>query len=343
MSILFEFIYAKFHKPKDFKYSFAGKTVIVTGANTGVGYEAALKFVQQGASKVILAVRSIKKGEDARSRIEAAVGNKKGKEAGSIEVWELDMLSYPSVKAFAARADKELARLDYAILNAGVSPAKYEQSPYGWEQALQVNVLSTTLLGLFLLPQMRRTSEITGDFTPVLEIVSSGMSYYFSQLKDSKKGHLQAYNNPETWVGITAYGISKVFLEFAKVGLAGLAKPEGSPQADVFVIDVCPGPTRSELARDQTAWYMRAAIAVFAATFQHSTETGSRTYISGVMQGEKGHSGFWQYDRLKGPTPLQTTDKDGKLQAKLWAEIIGALEKDVPEVRELVTTSKQYS
>ncbi|KAK5684547.1 hypothetical protein LTS10_004417 [Elasticomyces elasticus] len=340
-SIILESIYAKFHKPKDSKYSFAGKTVIVTGANTGVGYEAALKFVQQGASKVILAVRSIKKGEDARSRIEAAVGNVKGKEAGSVEVWELDMLSYPSVKAFAARADKELARLDYAILNAGVSPAKYEQSPYGWEQALQVNVLSTTLLALLLLPQMRRTSEIADDFTPVLEIVSSGMSYHFSEVKDSKKGHLQAYNNPENWVGITAYGISKLFLEFAKVGLAGLAKPEGNSKADVFVIDVCPGPTKSDLARDYAAWYMRAAAAVFAALLQHSTETGSRIYISGVMQGEKGHGGFWQYDRLKEPTPVQTQDKDGKLQAKLWAEILGALEKDVPEVRELVTTSKQ--
>jgi len=36
------------------------------------------------------------------------------------------------------------------------------------------------------------------------------------------------------------------------------------------------------------------------------------------------------------PAPLLLGDKDGKLQAKVWAEIVGALEKDVPEVRELV-------
>lgn len=53
----------RFVPPKDFKPDFTGRTVIVTGANTGVGFEAAVKFVALGAEKVILACRTISKGE----------------------------------------------------------------------------------------------------------------------------------------------------------------------------------------------------------------------------------------------------------------------------------------
>lgn len=56
--------------PAPITTSFADKTVIVTGANAGVGYETALKYVELGASTVILAVRSINKGKRARELIE---------------------------------------------------------------------------------------------------------------------------------------------------------------------------------------------------------------------------------------------------------------------------------
>ena len=299
MEFLTEFAKARLYPPADTKPSFAGKTVIVTGSNTGVGFEAALKLAQTGAAHLILAVRSLKKGEGARARIQAAAG----KTSTIIDVWELDMLSYPSIQAFAARVNKELPRLDYAILNAGISPAVYNQSVYGWESTEQVNVLSTTLLGLLLIPKLRESK--TADFTPVLELVSSGMAYIMGTLidYDGTEGPVHAYSEAlkKRWNPMTAYGISKVFLEFAKVGLTSLVTPKsehGKGAADVFVISVCPGPTKSDLARDQTAWYMKIVIGIMS-FFQRSTEQGSRTYISGLVQGEKGQSGFWQHDRLR--------------------------------------------
>ncbi|KAK0257171.1 hypothetical protein B0A54_09875 [Friedmanniomyces endolithicus] len=345
MSILFQTIKAKRNPPADTKPSFANKTVLVTGANTGVGYEAALKFVQLGAERVILCVRSLKKGEDARARIQTAIGVQKDHDETTIDVWELDMLSYPSIQAFASRANKEIQRLDYAILNAGVVSASYAPSDYGWEKTLQVNTLSTTLLALLLLPQMRRAGDKATAFTPVLELVSSSNSYYYSSLiKDNGQGHLETYNEAKNFSAWTTYNISKVFLDFAKRGMVSLADTRGrenppecaAPGPDVFVISVCPGPTKSELAREQTAWWVRIAVKLMAMFLQRSTEEGSRAYVSGVMQGLDGHGGFWQYDKLSEPAPLLLGDKDGKLQAKIWAEIVGALEKDVPEVRELV-------
>jgi len=300
MEFITQFAKARLYPPTDSKPSFAGKTAIVTGSNTGVGYEAALKIAQQGASHLILAVRTLAKGEDARKRIQAAAGPQ-GKTT-VIEVWELDMLSYPSIQAFAARVSRDLPQLDYAILNAGISPASFERSTYGFEKTEQVNVMSTTLLALLLLPKLRESR--TADFTPVLELVSSGMAYMTSKLTEhSPEGPIHAYSDAlgKRWNPMQAYGMSKVLLEFAKVGLTSLVTHKGSSGKgadDVYVVSVCPGPTKSDLARDQTGLLLRIFVSIMR-FFQRSGEEGSRTYISALTLGEKGQGGFWQNDRLR--------------------------------------------
>lgn len=85
----------------------------MTGSNVGLGLEAARHFVRLGAEKVILAVRSIEKGEDAKKNIEQSE-----KSSGVVEVWQLDLSSYESVKQFAKRADG-LKRIDAVVENAG--------------------------------------------------------------------------------------------------------------------------------------------------------------------------------------------------------------------------------
>ncbi|KAK4548089.1 hypothetical protein LTR36_010809 [Oleoguttula mirabilis] len=326
----------KHNPPKDTNPSFAGRTIVVTGSNTGVGFEASVKFVQLGAARVILAVRSIKKGEDARMQIEQRTGRK-----GVAEVWELDMLDYGSIKAFAARVDEEVERLDIAVLNAGIFMATFQKSSYGWEKVLQVNVLSTSLLGLLLLPKLKASK--TADFTPVLELVSSGNHFNVTTLAtdpdSGAAGPLETYNHPATFNAITQYNISKLFLEYGHAGLAALATSPATGKPDVTVVSICPGATKSNLARDNTAWYMRAALFIFALLFQRSTEEGARTYISGAALGEKGHGQFWQDDRISEPAPLLSGEKGEKLQAQVWHEIVVALQKDVPEVDGLLKAS----
>src|SRR5579871_5075743 len=94
------FFTAKYRPPNDVHASFVGKNIIVTGSNTGLGFEAAVKFVALGASKVILGVRSIEKGQNAEKQIEARTGK-----TGVTEVWQVDMGDYESIKAFAKRVD----------------------------------------------------------------------------------------------------------------------------------------------------------------------------------------------------------------------------------------------
>src|SRR6185437_7107197 len=91
-----------------------GQTIIVTGANVGLGLEAARHFVRLGAARVILAVRSVEKGEQAKADIETSTSC--GKDV--VQVWPVDLGSFESVKQFCRRADAELDRLDALVENA---------------------------------------------------------------------------------------------------------------------------------------------------------------------------------------------------------------------------------
>lgn len=134
--------------------SFAGQTVVVTGANVGLGLEAARHFYRLGCAKLILAVRTVAKGEIAKEDIVRSVSSRA--DAGAIAVWPLDLGSTSSTLAFADRVRAELPRLDVLVENAGINQKQWCMLE-GYESSIQVNVLNTFLLGLDLLPKLNQT------------------------------------------------------------------------------------------------------------------------------------------------------------------------------------------
>ena len=154
----------------------SGRTYIVTGANTGLGFEAAKHLALVGAAKVVLAVRNLAAGEAAKAKIDAATGDK----TGVVEVWHLDLSSYDSVKAFAKRATDQLDRIDGLIENAGVSIDKRAVAE-GHLLTNTVNVFSTFLLAALLLPEMSKKAKKAGGeangVLPRLVIVSSTFGF----------------------------------------------------------------------------------------------------------------------------------------------------------------------
>lgn len=93
----------------------SNRVVIVVGSNTGLGLEAARHYAHMNPAKLIMAVRTLEKGEKAKQSILEDAPD------ATIEVWKLDLSVNQSIKDFAARANKELERLDIALLNAGVA------------------------------------------------------------------------------------------------------------------------------------------------------------------------------------------------------------------------------
>ena len=165
---------------------FNSQTVIVTGSNTGLGLEAARHFVRLNAEKVILAVRSPEKGEAAKKSIEEST-----KRLEVVEVWRLDMGSYASVKEFAKKADT-LNRIDVLLLNTGVSLSTYEVCEDN-EATITINVVSTLLLALLLVPKLGETAS-TYATTPHISIVTSELHYLAAFKERDSRNIIQALN-----------------------------------------------------------------------------------------------------------------------------------------------------
>ena len=115
-----------------------GRTVLVTGANTGLGYAAALKFLRMNPARLVLAVRDVAKGREAVRRLAEDLRTEVGGAPTPaledvVQVWACDLASFASVKQFAQKVDDELERLDIAVLNAAIATSKWAMTPDGWE------------------------------------------------------------------------------------------------------------------------------------------------------------------------------------------------------------------
>lgn len=245
-------------------------------------------------------MRSVEKGLSARQEI---LDQTKRSDV-VIDVYQLDMLDYGSIQAFASRVSQEVSCLDYVILNAGVSPQTYKKSRYGYEQAMQVNLLSNTLLALLLLPRLMASK--TNDFTPVLELVGSGTHQRIPTLlpgtDDTKMDPIEVYNSEESFASIgfmQQYSMTKLFLMYAQWQLVNLVADPNTKKPRAFVVVVGPGPTQSGIGRDASGQPLAVRLAFSGMHMLMKTaEQGSRTYISGLMLGEQGHGQFWQWDSI---------------------------------------------
>jgi len=121
-----------------------GKIVVVTGANNGLGYEASRMMAAKGAT-VIMAVRTMGKGETAAKEIRAKVPN------ANLEVMQLDLASLDSVRSFADAFKAKYDRLDILQNNAGVMMTPESTTKDGFEMQLGTNHLGHfALTGLLM-------------------------------------------------------------------------------------------------------------------------------------------------------------------------------------------------
>jgi NAD(P)-dependent dehydrogenase (short-subunit alcohol dehydrogenase family) len=146
--------------------SLAGKRVLITGANSGIGYHAALKLARKGA-QVILASRDRRRGEDALARLHA------DSPGTHTELVIFDLASLVSVRDFA---HKELAQhrpLHLLINNAGVmAPPKRLATADGFELQFGTNVLGHFALTALLMPALELGAAESADRPRVVTIAS---------------------------------------------------------------------------------------------------------------------------------------------------------------------------
>jgi NAD(P)-dependent dehydrogenase (short-subunit alcohol dehydrogenase family) len=141
----------------------AGRSVLVTGAGSGIGAAACERLARAGAT-VHMLVRSRERGEDARARI----SERSGSDRLVLEV--CDVSSLASVREFAAGFATENGELQALVNNAGVMPPERTITDEGFELAFATNVLGPFLLTSLLLPALRR-----GAPSRIVNVSSGGM------------------------------------------------------------------------------------------------------------------------------------------------------------------------
>lgn len=221
-----------------------GKRVIITGANSGIGFEAAKAFAQKGA-EVILAVRNVQKGKQAIESI------KKENPLATLVVMELNLSDLASVKDFAQSFSKLYNSLDLLINNAGVMIPPYQKTKDGFELQFGTNHLGHFALTGLLLPLLKKTPN--SRVVTLSSLAHRGASIFFDNL-DGSKGYK----------AMKFYGQSKLAnLLFAKE-LDNQLK-----QHDISTISLAchPGISSTNLfklgKKDTPPWYLMALMKVF--------------------------------------------------------------------------------
>ena len=261
----------------------SGKCAIVTGSNTGLGFESARLFLSLGLSHLVMAVRSLERGNAAAIKLRAA------NPLAKIEVWQLDMETYDSVQAFVRKCHDNLPRIDIVILNAGLAPIEFATVPTtGHERTIQANYLSTALLTVLLLPVLRSKSK--GLDPPRLTIVNSLTSQLCKFPNRSKRPLLDSFDDTDVtpWNAEERYGVSKLLCQLFVVKLAENVDPN-----NVIVNMVDPGLTKgTDLARNLKGVTAVVAKILFSVAGRPVIR-GAATYVNAALgHGKESHGCF---------------------------------------------------
>ncbi|KAH8803434.1 hypothetical protein F5884DRAFT_824334 [Xylogone sp. PMI_703] len=251
---------------------FSGKVAIITGSNTGLDLETARTIAKLNAEKVILAVRNLAEGDIAKADIERSINR-----SGVIEVWPLDLLSFKSVQDFASRVE-ELPRLDVVIQNAAINAISYREAE-GHESSVTVNVLSTFLLTLNLLPKLRNTA-FKFSVVPHIVIVSSAVHFFTSYPQSSQSDICGALNDRQN----LKHGRSIQQLAARIADLYGNRTP-------IVINTVDPGICKTDLTREFTG-VKSYIVWGFSWLLARTAEAGSRTIVFAADSGVETHAKY---------------------------------------------------
>ncbi|KAK0631064.1 hypothetical protein B0T17DRAFT_491013 [Bombardia bombarda] len=301
----------------------SGKVYIVTGANAGLGLETARHLVRCSAARVILAVRNLTAGEEAKLDIERTTGRN-----GVAEVWHLDLASFASVQAFAAKASSELEQLDGFVANAGILLDKFGLSE-GYETSMTVDVISTMLLSMLMMPKLVESARRSGTephlvfvvsalrFTAQKGLAKGGQEDIFKGLNDEKRANMDS-----------RFALTKLVEMYAVREFASLLPAD---KTGVIINMVSPGLCSTGLGREARTW-IRASQDTLRALMARTAEQGSRTILHGAAAGRDSHGTHLSGCEIKEYwLPKWMTDADGqRKQKQIWKELVAKMEAVKP-------------
>ena len=281
----------------------SGRVAIVTGANTGIGYGAAAVLAGKGAH-VVLAVRNLDKGNDAKARITAASPN------AVVTVQELDLTSLDNIRTAADALRAAHPRIDLLINNAGVMYTDKASTKDGFE--LQ---FGTNHLGHFALTGRLLDNMLGVDGSRVVTVSSVGH-------RIRARIHFEDLQLERNYDRVVAYGQSKLANLLFTYELARRLKAKGAP---TIATAAHPGAADTDLLRNMpggirqvSQFFWSTLIAQNAdmgaePTLRAATDPGAQNaeyYGPGGLGEQRGHPKVVK-------SSAQSHDED--IQRRLWS------------------------
>ncbi len=271
-----------------------GKTVVITGGNTGIGKETARELARMGA-RVAIGVRDVSKGEAAAAEIHADNG-------AGVRVFALDLASFSSIRAFARQILAAYERIDVLILNAGLVLQKRQETAEGIEATFGINHLGHFLLTELLLDRIRASAPAR------IVVVSSDAHRRARQPLDADIAQRRTYS------GMRAYCESKLANILFTRELS--RRLEGT---SVTVNALHPGVVATEFARNEDVSGLVNAFQKVMSVFYKSARRGAETTIYLASSPEVGGvtGGYFVNCR---PTKPSRPARDDNAARWLWDE-----------------------
>ncbi|MGR5414188.1 SDR family NAD(P)-dependent oxidoreductase [Vibrio astriarenae] len=289
-------------------------SILITGANSGLGFEAARKFaLQKGVSKVILACRNQARAEEALQRLEALTGKK---------VFETLIVDVSDLKSCQKAAENLNTKVDGIVLNAGGAggsePTKLTKD--GVIFTFAVNVLGNIHLTELLMRNGKLSKN--GSVMYVASFAARGAPELGSKKPPITEGSVEEWRtvvNGEKFITNTSYTD-----HYGSVKLMGAlwTMSMARKHSDIRFITVDPGMAVGTSGADDFPWYQKWATNATMRVMQfigraHSVDVGAQRYVDVLLDEDTFKTGIW-WGSKKGLT--------GELadQRQHWPEIIGS-------------------
>jgi len=283
--------------------SLQGKVCIVTGANTGIGKETARGLADRGAT-VILACRSVERGQEAAKEI-----------GGLVRVKKCDLASFASVRKFCEEVNREEKKVDILINNAGMVTMSRELTEDGQEMQFQSNHLGHFLLTNLLLGKLKAAK----DGARIVNVSSVAhwmvLRFPWSDLTWSK-----------TWYnGWSAYSVTKLANILFTKHLAKLLKDQGS---SIAVLSLHPGGVYTDLGRNIAGFvpgFISSILGYISSVTMLSATRGAMTSLYCALEPGLASGGY--YDNCKEAWTSKLA-QDSDSASKLWD-----ISKDIVQIK----------
>jgi NAD(P)-dependent dehydrogenase (short-subunit alcohol dehydrogenase family) len=290
-----------------------GRRFLITGANSGIGFAAALKLARKDA-ELILACRDVRKGEAALGRIrEEAPGVR-------AEVAALDLASLASVREFAARELERQRPLHVLINNAGVMAVPQRTlTADGFEMQFGTNVLGHFALTGLLWPAIRQAEASSAEAPRVVTIASIAHKRTHLRLDDLQ--------SERSYSPMRAYQQSKLGNLMLALEMSRRLRAHGSR---IRSVAAHPGIAETALFRTEErsafARMLRTAIGHAIGIFLNDEAEGALPTLYAATSPDAENGGYYGPQQLRetrgdtvGPAKIAHHALDETLAAKLWA------------------------